>query len=337
MDTSLVQNIGSKLATAGSKMLFKVKKFSPEILIGVGIVSIGAGTVLACKATLKADAVIDAHADKMFAIEEAKEKFPDSYSDTDELQDKVTTYVQTGVGFAKLYWPSTILMVGGVVCLLSAHGIMKQRNAAIAAAYAVIDKAFKGYRGRVVDELGKDKDHHFMYDTEYKTITEETTGEDGKKKKVKKEIQVTKANHGDPSMYARYYEKQEYRDDGTYTGSSQWCKTPTYNASTLVLKSKVLNDQFRAHGYMFLNDVYDQLGFSRTQAGQVVGWMWNGDGYEDTYTYRDGDNYISLGEYVDKLIDPNTPAAEAQYMHDHDESVLLDFNVDGVILDLLKD
>ena len=326
MDTSLVQNIGSKLATAGSKMLFKVKEFSPEILIGVGIVSIGAGTVLACKATLKADTVLDAHANKMFAIEEAKEKFPDSYSDRDELQDKVTTYAQTGVGFAKLYWPSAVLMAGGVVCLLSAHGIMKQRNAALAAAYAVIDKAFKGYRGRVVDELGKDKDHHFMYDTEYKTITEETVDEDGKKKKVKKEIQVTKANHGDPSMYARYYEKQEYRDDGTYTGSRQWCKTPTYNASTLVLKSKVLNDQFRAHGYMFLNDVYDQLGFPRTQAGQVVGWIWNGD----------GDNYISLGEYVDKLIDPNTPAAEAQYMHDHDESVLLDFNVDGVILDLLK-
>ena len=111
MDTSLVQNIGSKLATAGSKMLFKVKKISPEILIGVGIVSIGAGTVLACKATLKADAVLDEHANKMFAIEEAKEKFPDSYSDKDELQDKVTTYTQTGVGFAKLYWPS--IRVGG--------------------------------------------------------------------------------------------------------------------------------------------------------------------------------------------------------------------------------
>ena len=326
MDTSVAQNVGSKLASFGSKALFKVKNASPEILVGAGIISIVAGTVLACKATLKADAVLDAHTNKMFAIEEAKEKFPDSYSDRDELQDKVTTYAQTGVGFAKLYWPSAVLMAGGVVCLLSAHGIMKQRNAALAAAYAVIDKAFKGYRGRVVDELGKDKDHHFMYDTEYKTITEETVGEDGKKKKVKKEIQVTKTNHGDPSMYARYYEKQEYRDDGTYTGSSQWCKTPTYNASTLVLKSKVLNDQFRAHGYMFLNDVYDQLGFPRTQAGQVVGWIWNGD----------GDNYISLGEYVDKLIDPNTPAAEAQYMHDHDESVLLDFNVDGVILDLLK-
>ena len=328
MDTSVAQNIGSKLATAGSKMLFKVKKISPEILIGVGIVSIGAGTVLACKATLKADAVLDEHANKMFAIEEAKEKFPDSYSDKDELQDKVTTYTQTGVGFAKLYWPSAVLMVGGVVCILSAHGIMKQRNAALAAAYAVIDKAFKSYRGRVVDELGKDKDYHFMYDTEYQTITEETVDEDGKKKKVKKEIQVTKANHGDPSMYARYYEKQEYRDDGTYTGSSQWSSTPTYNASTLALKCRVANDQFNAHGYMFLNDVYDLLGFPRTQAGQVVGWVRNSE---------TGDNHISFGPIVDQIIDKSIPAAESEQLYIHDDSILLDFNVDGVILDLLKD
>ena len=328
MDTSVAQNVSSKLASFGSKALFKVKNASPEILVGAGVISIVAGTVLACKATLKADAVLDEHANKMFAIEEAKEKFPDSYSDRDELQDKVTTYTQTGVGFAKLYWPSAVLMVGGVVCILSAHGIMKQRNAALAAAYAVIDKAFKSYRGRVVDELGKDKDHHFMYDTEYKTITEETVDEDGKKKKVKKEIQVTKANHGDPSMYARYYEKQEYRDDGTYTGSSQWSSTPTYNASTLALKCRVANDQFNAHGYMFLNDVYDLLGFPRTQAGQVVGWIRNSE---------TGDNHISFGPIVDQIIDKSIPAAESEQLYIHDDSILLDFNVDGVILDLLKD
>lgn len=327
MDTALVQNVGGKLATFGSKALFKVKKASPEILIGAGIASIVAGTVLACRATLRADDVINSHTDKMFAIEEVKENYPDSYSDKDELQDKVTIYTQTAVGFAKLYWPAAVFMTGGVVCLLSAHGIMKQRNAALAAAYAVVDKAFKGYRGRVVDELGKDKDYHFMYDTEYQTVTEEVIEEDGKKKKVKKEIQVAKADHGEPSMYARYYEKQEWRDDGTYTGSSQWCQTPTYNASHLALKHKVLNDQLRARGYLFLNDVYEDLGFPRTQAGQVVGWVWDGS----------GDNRVSLGKYVDTLVDPNVPAADKNYMHDHDQSILLDFNVDGVILDLLKD
>lgn len=322
MDTSVVKNIASKA-------LFKLKSASPEILIGAGIVSIVAGTVLACRATLKADQVIDDHANKMYAIERAKENYQDSYTNKDELKDKVTTYTQTAVGFAKLYLPAALLMTGGVVCILSAHGVMKNRNAALAAAYAVVDKAFKGYRGRVIDELGKEKDHHFMYDTEYQTVTEEVVGEDGKKKKVKKEIQITKTDHSDPSMYARYFEKQQWNyDDGTYTGSSQWCPTPTYNASNLILKCASYNDQLNAHGYLFLNDVYDDLGFPRTQAGQVVGWVRNS---------KTGDSHVSLGPTVDMLIAKDIPAADLDEMYRHDESILLDFNVDGVILDLLKD
>lgn len=329
MGTPVVQNVGSKLASFGSKALFKVKNASPEILIGAGIVSIVAGTVLACKATLKADEVIDAHANKMYSIQKAKEKYQDSYSDKDELKDKVTTYTQTAVGFSKLYWPSVVLMGGGIVCILSAHGIMRNRNAALAAAYAVVDKAFKSYRGRVVDELGKDKDYHFMYDTEYQTVTEEVVGEDGKKKKVKKEIQISNGDHGNPSMYSRYFEKQEWDlENGSYTGSSQWSPTPTYNASQLVLKSMVLNDQLNSRGYLFLNDVYDELGFPRTKAGQVVGWVKN---------KGTGDNVVSLGDYVDMLADPNVPAADKTEMRVHDQSILLDFNVDGVILDLFED
>ena len=322
MDTSVAQNVSSKLASFGSKALFKVKNASPEILVGAGIISIVAGTVLACKATLKADQILDDHAYKMDKIKEAKEKFPESYTQKDELQDKVETFSQTSVNFIKLYWPSAIFMVGGVACLLSSHGIMKQRNAALAAAYAVVDKAFKSYRSRVTDELGKDKDYHFMHGTTYQTITEEVIGEEGKKKKVKTEIQIN--NPDGPSMYARYFDKQVWDiETGSYTGSSQWCESPSYNASHLVIKNGVVNDQLKARGYVFLNDVYDELGFPRTKAGQVVGWVWQGD----------GDNYISFGPTVDAIINKD-PGAEDLYLHN--KSILVDFNVDGVILDLLK-
>lgn len=330
METSIVQNVGSKLVNIGSKAIFKIKNASPEILMGVGIASILAGTVLACRATfLKADMVLDKYSGKMYLIKQAKEKYPETYLKKDELKDKVTTYSETAIDFTKLYFPSAILMAGGVVCLLGSHGIMKQRNTAIAAAYAVVDKALKNYRGRVVDELGKEKDNHFMYGTHYETVTEEIIGEDGKKKKVKKEIQISNGDHSNPSMYSRYFEKQEWDlENGSYTGSSQWSPTPTYNASQLVLKSMVFNDQLNSRGYLFLNDVYDELGFPRTKAGQVVGWVKN---------KGTGDNVVSLGDYVDILADPNVPAADKTEMRVHDQSILLDFNVDGVILDLLKD
>src|SRR5699024_5490771 len=45
------------------KAMFKVKKHSPEILIAVGAVGIVAGTVAACKATLKVPPIVE-EADK---------------------------------------------------------------------------------------------------------------------------------------------------------------------------------------------------------------------------------------------------------------------------------
>ncbi len=43
----------------------KVKKYSPEILIGVGIVGTVASGVMACKATLKINDILDDSRDKV--------------------------------------------------------------------------------------------------------------------------------------------------------------------------------------------------------------------------------------------------------------------------------
>lgn len=72
------------------------------------------------------------------------------------------------------------------------------------------------------------------------------------------------------------------------------------------------NDILKARGHLYLNEVYDMLGFARTVTGQVVGW-----------TY-DENNYVSFNLYSkDNLDFINGGRAEA----------LLDFNVDGVIVD----
>ena len=321
MNNKLVESIGGVLAKKGSLALLKLKNVSPEILIGAGIISIVAGTVLACKATLKVDDILDEHERNMLAINTAHEEVKD-FIDDDVRQEKALTYFQTGKSFLKIYWPSAVLMGGGIIFLISSHGIMRQRNAALAAAYSVIDTAFREYRGRVVDELGADKDFHFMHNTTYETITEETTDESGKKKKTKKEIQVLNEDGG-TSMYARWYAKQEWDiKDGSYTGSSQWVNNPDYNATNLILKNSMLNDTLKARGYLFLNDVYEELGFPRTKAGQIVGWVWDGD----------GDNYVSFGPEVDGLINKT----KTSIIYRPGGSILLDFNVDGPILELLK-
>jgi hypothetical protein len=55
------------------------------------------------------------------------------------------------------------------------------------------------------------------------------------------------------------------------------------------------------------------LGINRSVAGQSVGWLLGGE----------GDNYIDFG-----IFDPQS----IQFVNGHEPVILLDFNVDGVII-----
>jgi len=310
--------IGKKIVKFGNMSMFKIGKYSPEIMTVVGVIGVVTATVLACKATLKVSDIVDNHKELMDLIEQAKDTTEDSeYGEKEIMQDKITAYLKTAKSFAELYGPSVVIGALSISLLVGATAILKKRNIALGSAYVLIQEAFKKYRGRVVEELGPEKDFHFRYETDYTTVTEEVTDETGKAKKVKKSVQVL-TNESDGSMYARLYAEQAYNTDGTYTGSSQWVPNAEYNATNLVLKNAWANDQLKAKGYLFLNDVYEELGFPRTKAGQVVGWIWQGS----------GDNYVSFGEAVDNII-RKMPG----YLIYRDGSpILLDFNVDGPIL-----
>ena len=66
---------------------------------------------------------------------------------------------------------------------------------------------------------------------------------------------------------------------------------------------------------MFLNEVYEQLGFEHTSAGAVVGWIYGGF----------GDDYVDFGIFNESY----KPARD--FINGYNNAVVLDFNVDGVI------
>ena len=70
---------------------------------------------------------------------------------------------------------------------------------------------------------------------------------------------------------------------------------------------------------MFLNDVYDQLGIPRSRAGQVVGWI-----YDELNPNID--NYIDFGIY------DLYKEGSRDFVNGYERTILLDFNVDGPIL-----
>ena len=82
------------------------------------------------------------------------------------------------------------------------------------------------------------------------------------------------------------------------------------------------NDKLIAQGHLFLNEVYDMLGLPRTKAGAIVGWV-----YDDNNAV--GDNFVDFGIY-----DVHRETAR-DFVNGYERSILLDFNVDGVIYDLI--
>ena len=108
-------NVGTTLKTAVSKGGLKIKKYSPEILMVVGITGVVGAAVLACKATLKCEDLIDEHDGKMKIVQEAREKFDEEkYSDEDYKKDILVVKTQTAVNIVKLYGPSVALGIASV-------------------------------------------------------------------------------------------------------------------------------------------------------------------------------------------------------------------------------
>jgi hypothetical protein len=178
------------------------------------------------------------------------------------------------------------------------------RNAALGAAYTALDKGFREYRARVVEKYGPDEDRNFRYGTEMVEV------EDGEGKKKKEVVRISR---NQPSIYAKFFD----------ASSVYFEKHPESNLIFLKAQQNFANDRLKTRGHLFLNEVYDALGLPHTKAGSAVGWLLSRDGSTD--------NYVSFGLFEgqeQKIRD---------FVNGYDEAVLLDFNVDGPILNMLEE
>lgn len=295
------------ISTKLGRNALRLQSASPTILFGVGIAGVVGGTVLACRATLKMDAVLDEATTKMDKVRnfqaEPRSEYPATYTEKDRDHDLTLVRFQTGVKIVKLYAPAVIVSGIGIAALTSSHRILTSRNAALMAAYTTLDEAFTRYRGRVIDRYGEKIDQELRFDTEKVEIIDPET---------KKKKNVTRALTGDVSGYARFFD--EY--------SPSWSKDPEVNLFFLKCQQNYVNDLLKARGHVFLNEVYDRLGMQRSQAGSVVGWILSDDGSTD--------NHISFG-----VFEGQTDSAR-DFVNGRNGAVLCDFNVDGIIFDKIE-
>ena len=290
----------------------KIKKHSPEILLVTGTVGVVSSTVMACKATLKVEEIVDEAKEKIDTIHQvsADPAMAEKYSEDDGKKDLAIVYTQTAVKFIKLYGPSVTIGVASLACMIGSNRILNKRNAALAAAYAAVDKSFKEYRGRVIERFGKQMDRELRYNIKAQEIEETTVDANGKEIVTKKTVDVM-----DPNSYSQYAIVFDDSNEG-------WDPDPERSKYFLIQQQNWANERLKSRGHLFLNEVYDMLGAKRTKAGAQVGWVYDEKNCE-------GDNFVDFG-----IFDTNSPKAR-DFVNGIEKVIVLDFNVDGYILDMI--
>lgn len=310
MKTELVEKVSRSFHKVG----FKFKKHSPEILAVVGVVGTVASGVMACKATLKVNDIVDEAKETIETIHDAVENHrhtSDGEEYTQEVANKdlAIVYVQTGWKFTKLYGPAVALGVASIACLVGSNQILRKRNVALAAAFKAVDTSFKEYRGRVVDRFGKELDRELRFGIKAKEVEETVVDENGKETTVTKTVDVIDPNTSH-DIYSIVWQE----------GNNGWTKSPELNKFFLIQTQNQANDRLRLNGILTLNEVYDMLGAPRTKYGQLAGWVYTED-------ETAGDNFVDFG-----LFDVHTPC---DLVNCTERSVVIDFNCIGNLLDYI--
>ncbi len=308
MKTELME----KMSRSVHKVGFKLKQHSPEILVTVGVVGTVTSVILACKATLKVNDVIDEAQETIEKIHEGVEQHKrtaDGEEYTQEIanRDLAIVYGQTAWKFAKLYGPAALIGVASVGCLVGSTLILRKRNVALAATVTALDTGFREYRGRVIERFGEDLDRELRFNIKAKEIEETVVDEEGNETVVKKVVHEVDPNAH--SMYSVFF------DDGNIG----WSKNPELNKVFLIQQQEAANYRLRTEGFLPLNEVYKMIGAPLTYYGQIAGWVYSDD--PDS-----GDNFVSFG-----LFDNENEKAR-DFINLREKTILLDFNCIGNIL-----
>ena len=306
-----------------SKTTFKLKKASPTIMIVGAAIGGVTAAVLACKATIKAQDILNEHNTAVKTIHTTKEQIEqgviqldegESYTEKDFKNDITTTYVQTGLKLAKVYAPAVTLGAVSLGCMFGSHHIMSKRNASLTAAYIALDKAFEEYKSRVSDRFGSRVQEELEHNIKAVELESKSTNEQVVEETIK-EYKDIAMQHTSP--YTCIFDETV----------DTWQPDNMMNRTYLFLMEQSANKRLRTQGHLFLNDVLASLGTHggvtlKTPEGQIVGWIYDpNDPTRQSHVDFGVTNYVEGDEALNSFINGG------------ERSVMLRFNCDGPIID----
>jgi hypothetical protein len=287
-------------AFGATKLLLKAN--APTIMVTSGVVSMGAGTVLACKQTLKIEEVLEKHVTDLDKIKAGTELDLASYDSNDARSDRIKVYTRVGMDLTKLYAVPAVLFGAGAGLVFGGHRIMIKRNATLALAFTGLKQSFDAYRARVVKHFGSEVDQGMMSGHTLKEVVDPETGQS----------QLIHARDWDGAgnePYNRVFEQG---------ATNSWEPDLGVNKMFIAQQQKYAQIKLLQQGHLYLSDVYKSLGFPESDISRVVGWK--------VKTLPDGSRDIPL---VDYGLDKPHPD---DWKYNKEHAVYLDFNCQGLIV-----
>jgi hypothetical protein len=225
------------------KVAMGLKKHSPTIFTGVGVVGLGATAYLAYKSKDKVEAV----------VEEIERK--------NDLGQEVNK-AEVAKGIAEAIYQPVVVGAASITCILLAHRIQHKRILTLAGALAVEQSRNIYFEKKYRKQHGDEAYVKFVT-----PVDEEEFVEIDKKGKEKITVKEVKGEI-DKTIGQWYSDSDEYVSDDH-----------VYNMALIDSINDKLQTIIFQRGTLTLNEVREALGFERIRAGALLGWT-TGDSFE---------------------------------------------------------
>lgn len=285
-------------AKLAAKAKFKAIDKAPEIHFIVGTVGLVATAVSSAKRSLSFQKILEDRKEVLAELEE-QAKHDKEYDEHQQKVDKHKVNIATGFQTFLNWLPTFLLGIGSVLAYGRGFGIIKGRYIAAAGVCAELATENETLRGIINDFKSGKKEASVGEEISY--------GENGEE--VAANGSVVNPDDAAHWAYSRIFDES----------NPNWEKNAEKNRYWLHQKEAYANYLLRTRGYLFLNEVYDLLGFKKEDGGQILGWVYYDDPNEAKF--YGGDNKVSFGLIND------TPTAAA-FANGYERSILLHFNFD---------
>lgn len=279
------------------RTVLKTQKNSPQLLFAAGIVGFGATVVLACRATLQLEDILVDTQKHLLETDRLKHQ-------KNSLGVRRFTDEDLNKDKARIYFDSTIKMTKlyapAIVIGVASVACLTKSHRIMNERNATLTAAYVGLQKFLEDYRGRVR-QEIGQDRErdvYYASTPVELVEDGPNGPVK----VFGSSPGSKSPYSAVFDDK----------NGNWQDAHEYNINFLRIQEQLLTDKLRAQGSLMLNEVYDRLDMPRTQTGALCGWL---------VGHPNSDDFVEL---------------DIQPLHDFHGTLMVDFNVAGVVYDMLS-